>query len=290
MQLQFNDLLDSEGIDRKTVLVLRHRPTEPKLRRQLPWLAAEHPDMFNAYQQTQGPKLESAFKKARYVASFIAYESNKALFIGLYKRGDWRTLQPKDFKTVPGKEELSQRYGENWSRQPETVFDLNLQPFYERWKGKLIIEWPGAQISWWRWSARNVLPVYAVLEQSFLDEEMPSWENLVLTWDELQVLPSNWQDALKHWRGVYLIFDQKDGKFYVGSAYGHENMLGRWQNYRATGHGGNKELRRRNLPSTFQFSILQRVSPDMPPEEVIQVETTWKKRLHTYVPVGMNEN
>ena len=56
--MQFNDLLHGREIDPASVLALHHRPHEPVLRRVLPWLAAEKPDVFNAYQQTQGPKLE----------------------------------------------------------------------------------------------------------------------------------------------------------------------------------------------------------------------------------------
>ena len=43
-------------------------------------------------------------------------------------------------------------------------------------------------------------------------------------------------------------------------------------------------------PEHFVFSILQRVSPDMPMEEVVQVENTWKERLQTRAPYGLNRN
>src|SRR6185503_20519149 len=51
--VEFNDLLGKEGIDPKTVLVLRHRPQQREFRKVLPWLAAERPDIDNAYQQQQ---------------------------------------------------------------------------------------------------------------------------------------------------------------------------------------------------------------------------------------------
>ena len=115
------------------------------------------------------------------------------------------------------------------------------------------------------------------------------WNELVLTWEELGLLPAGWKSALREWRGIYYIFDASDGKGYVGSAYGHNNILGRWQHYAASGHGGNKLLKRRN-PRDFQFSILQRVSPDMADDDVIRVESTWKERLHTRKPFGLNDN
>ena len=68
-----NDLLVGKGIDPTQVLVFRHRPTEPQLRKVLPWLAAEKPDVFNAYQQTHPPKVEKAMLRAQYVASSLTW-------------------------------------------------------------------------------------------------------------------------------------------------------------------------------------------------------------------------
>ncbi len=50
--MTLNDLLTGRGVDPRQVVVMRHRPREPKLNRVMPWLAAEHPEVFNAYQQT----------------------------------------------------------------------------------------------------------------------------------------------------------------------------------------------------------------------------------------------
>lgn len=289
--VQLNDMLRIEGIDPKGVLVLRHRPHERELRRVLPWLAAERPDVFNAYQQTQqNPKVEGAYRKASHIASFFGHQSGKALFIGLYRRGDSRPMGFDDYWSVPAYREMKAFDLQGFTGVRESVlwFDLELTDFYAEWKGRLIVDWPGLERSWWRWADRNRIPVDAVLERSALDAEMPSWDALSLTWDELKILPSKWQAALTEWRGIYFIFDESDGRGYVGSAYGEDNILGRWLNYAATGHGGNKELRKRE-PANFRFSILQRVSPDMEPADIIRLEGTWKDRLHTR-EFGMNEN
>ena len=129
----------------------------------------------------------------------------------------------------------------------------------------------------------------SILEDSALDADMPEWDEIALTWEELRVLPTRWKSALSQWRGIYFIFDNEDGKGYVGSAYGKDNLLGRWLNYAAVGHGGNKLLKQRN-PQSFSFSILQRVSPDMEAADVIRLEATWKERLHTRQPYGLNDN
>ena len=99
--VEFNDLLGKEGSDPKTVLVLRHRPRERELRKVLPWLAAERPDTYNAYQQQQSPSVETAMVKADDVASFIGHEAGKALFIALYHRGQWHPLTHDDYWRVP---------------------------------------------------------------------------------------------------------------------------------------------------------------------------------------------
>lgn len=103
------------------------------------------------------------------------------------------------------------------------------------------------------------------------------------------MLPSSWRARLAEWRAIYLIFDESDGKAYVGSAYGQENILGRWQAYARDGHGGNRELLGRD-PRTFRFTILERLAPDLLPEEAIAKERRWKSRLHSRVPFGLNAN
>ena len=58
--IELNHLLATQAIDPEKVLVMRHRPFEAELQKVLPWLAAERPDVFNAYQQTQGERVENA--------------------------------------------------------------------------------------------------------------------------------------------------------------------------------------------------------------------------------------
>jgi hypothetical protein len=294
--MDLNTLLKSKGIDPREVIVMRHRPPEARLAKVIGWLAAEKPDLFNAYQQTQGAKVERAMLELvgkGYVASFIAYGSGKALFVGLYKIGETTPLTFDTYWNVPAYAELREFNMNGFVPEPDrqTIlwFDLTLTNHFVEWKGKLVIGWPAPDISWWRRAERNVMPVIAINEESVLETAMPAWDAINLSWEELSVLPSKWRSALSHWRGVYFIFDESDGKGYVGSAYGDSNIYGRWSEYSASGHGGNKLLKKRN-PCDFRFSILQRVSPDMSADEVIRLESSWKARLHTRHPFGLNEN
>ena len=291
--MHLNDLLRGQRIDPEHVLVFRHRPHEPQLRKVLPWFAAEAPEVFNAYQQTQGPRVEKAMQRASHVAAFIGHEPGKALFVGLYAIGATTPLTRDSYWQIPAYVTLktfgARGFDEQDPRPSVLWFELTLTDFYAAWKGKLIMSWPPPERAWWRRAHRNELSVLALLEESAFDAAMPEWDELALTWEDLRVLPTRWKSALSQWRGIYVIFDHDDGKSYVGSAYGKDNLLGRWLHYAAVGHGGNKYLRRRN-PRSFSFSILQRVSPDMHADEIIRLEATWKARLHTRHPDGLNDN
>ena len=293
--MNLKDLLLGKGIDPRRVLVLRHRPIEAKLNKVLPWLAAERADVFNAYQQTQKKQVEGEIAHAEHVAAFIGHEPGKALFVGLYSVKGSRPISPQQYGEIPANAELKAFGHEGFTEEsPDSSilwFDLGLTDFYVHWKGKLVVRWPPKDMNWHRWAHKpnNQMPVLAVLEDSALDAAMPEWDEIVLSWEGLRVVPTCWKSVLSQWRGIYYVFDTSDGKGYVGSAYGETNLLGRWQDYAASGHGGNRFLRKRD-PRNFRFAILQRVSPDMDASDIIRLESTWKERLHTRHPYGLNDN
>ena len=119
------------------------------------------------------------------------------------------------------------------------------------------------------------MTVLAVFRASAFDAEMPAWEEMTLTWDEL---PSSRHAGatlrvagdLLHLRHIGL----KLRRFRLRRF----ESLGRWLGYAARGHGGNVLLRERDAKH-FRFSILQRVSPDMDATDVIRLEASWKQRL-----------
>lgn len=182
-------------------------------------------------------------------------------------------------------------FTEESSRSSILWFDLALTAFYAHWKGKLIVRWPGKELSWWRWAhnPKNEMEVLAILDESAFDAPMSKWDAIDFTWDQLRVLPTRSKSALSQWRGIYYIFDTSDGKGYVGSAYGESNLYGRWVNYAARGHGGNRLLRQRD-PRNFRFTILELVAPVRDAGDVIRLEASWKERLHTREPYGLNDN
>ena len=291
--LTFNDLLGLSGIAEKDVLVFRHRPFEPALNRVFDWILAERPDLFDCYQSTHAQRTESALTRARYLASFIRHAPGTALFAGFYEVASSRKLSVRDIMERPLHRELMSLGMAGIKavegRDAASVFELPVTSWHENWRGRMIVRWPGLERSWYRWADRNTFEIDAIARESLFAPAMPSWDALSLEWNELLLMPSSWQANLRNWRGIYLIIDQSDGKQYVGSAYGAENILQRWREYARSGHGGNSLLRPRNS-ATFRFSILQRTSPDLPDAEVIAIERTWKDRLRTRAPWGLNEN
>lgn len=291
--LTLNQLIRLSGIEPKDVLVFRHRPREPQINRIFPWLAAERPDLFDCYQSTHGANTESALARARYLASFIRHKPGQALFIGFYAVRSYRSMAVEACLSRPCHRELMSLGLEGMKatagRESVLEFDLPLLDWHKEWRGRLIVQWPGLERSWYRWGDRNEFAVAAIAEDDLLAPAMPAWEELIIAWNELGVLPTSWRTALSHWRGVYLVIDRSNGSQYVGSAYGAENILQRWKEYARTGHGGNKLLRGCD-PANLRFAILQRVSPDLPDAEVIRIEGNWKDRLGTRAPHGLNEN
>jgi hypothetical protein len=133
------------------------------------------------------------------------------------------------------------------------------------------------------------MDVVSIAIEDQFSEEMPRWDQLIIPWRRLAKLQPSWRASLKEWRGIYFVFDERKRKGYVGSAYGSENILGRWKNWSKSGHGGNKYLRESD-PRNLVFSILELDAQNRPIPEIIRKENSWKSRLHTKWPAGLNGN
>jgi hypothetical protein len=295
--MDFRDLLRVQRFDadsKNTIVLLRHRPFEPKLARAMPWMISERPDLFEAYQSVPG-RPETAISKAELVASFLGIRPGTAHFVGLYRVRASRPLDLDAFWSIPENQVLRDLgylgFTPEQAAKSGTLlqFDLELLPFYTNWRGRLAIDFSPPERAWFRWVDRGIFPVRAILEESAFAPQPADWHQIDLTFGQLAVLPQSWRARLAEWRGVYLIYDESDAKAYVGSAYGRENILSRWQAYVRDGHGGNRELRGRD-PKNFRFTILERLSPDLPPDEVIAKEASWKLRIHSRIPHGLNAN
>jgi hypothetical protein len=96
-------------------------------------------------------------------------------------------------------------------------------------------------------------------------------------------------------KGIYLISDAKTGTLYVGSAYNEKGIWGRWETYvKTNGHGNNKILRALidddpNYGDNFRFSILMLLPQTITPDEAIEKERLFKRKLGTKT-FGLNLN
>lgn len=288
--LTFNTVLETLGIDPAGTLLVRQTPKEAALRRVLPWIALERSNLYLAYHQVQWPAAERAQAKAERLISFIGHESGKGVLAGAYSVGPSSSLRSADYWDIPEHRALAAHgmAGPDGGRSEMLRFELTTLVALDDYIGRITVDWPPPAQSWFRWAHRQQLPLAALHPETTLTPPMPAWNEIVLPHSDLQLLPATWAAALAQWRGVYLVFDTERQKGYVGAAYGPENILGRWLDYADTGHGGNALLTA-SQTSSLRFSILQRTSPDMPPDEVQRLEASWKRRLHTREH-GLNAN
>ena len=167
---------------------------------------------------------------------------------------------------------------------------------FEEYENRLVIEWGKSALAWHQ-KGTSEKPVLAI--ESFA-KPFIGYENVILSYDELKAVVENrldyslWQSALSSVNAVYLIVDTETGQQYVGSAYGENGLLGRWSCYISTLHGGNKLMKEvlcshPDRYQSFQFSILQILPKTITQDEIIHIESLWKKKLLS-ARFGMNEN
>jgi len=143
--------------------------------------------------------------------------------------------------------------------------------------------------------------VSEVLRERYSGERFPGYEGINHDFCALEAVfraqRPDWKAPLENIKGVYLIVDKRNGKKYVGSAYGDFGVWARWSSYIGTGHGGNDELtqliKRKGLDyarRNFRISLLEFRSPKTEDRVIIERETYWKEALLSRRPFGYNKN
>ncbi|MEO0911503.1 MAG: GIY-YIG nuclease family protein [Pseudomonadota bacterium] len=291
--MRLNTLLREAGLAPEACAVMLHTPQKPKLRRMLPWLAAERPDVFATYQSVHVRNVEPTLKARRNVVVFLDIGAGRQVLAGLYAVEGWEERPLEALDADPAFIALSRDWGDlrvtEYARErgeaTRCVFDMRRCDALAAYRGRLVIAKPKGR-GYVRLAENLDAEVLALAEHSLLVAPPPEWRDFVVTGAEVRRLPRDWAARLAEWRGVYLIVDEVDGARYVGSAYGAENLAGRWAAHVAGARGVTKHLAARD-PAGFRFSILERVSPDMEVEDVVALENSWKLRLHT-IDFGLN--
>jgi len=168
---------------------------------------------------------------------------------------------------------------------------------FEKYFGRVVIEYKNkaTQLCCWAETVIRRCKVLQILEDTFDDDIFPGYENVNISWKELQNILNKvaWKTALENQKGIYLITDKNNGKMYVGSAYGTNMIYGRWSTYIKNGHGGNAELRALDfsyIKDNFYYSILDIYKSTTLDKIIIERESWWKKTLQTRGEFGYNKN
>ncbi|MFW8637042.1 hypothetical protein [Cribrihabitans pelagius] len=291
--MNLSTVLQSAGVALEDTAVLLHTTTLEPLRRMLPWMADRDPELFDAYQSVHSPQAEVTLSARNFVASFVALGNGHMLFAGMFRKAGARRLPVEEIYQDPRFQRLADSYGAS-DTAPEVniarggnqvLFDFEPVDHLRDLRGRMQIRSvPGRRYV--RLAENLDAPVAAISPAPMFAPPCPGWRDLVLTGGEVRSLPEAWARKLAAWRGIYLIVDQTDGARYVGSACGQENLLGRWREHVARDAGVTRESALRN-PLQFRFSIVERVSPDMPPEDIVAIERNWMHRLDT-IERGLN--
>ena len=290
-----NDMLTASGVAPYDVAVVLHKSTLQPLRRLFPSLVFERQDLFEAYQAVHSSKAAATLRKRRFVASFVVFGADKMLFAGLFEVRNAQTRPTSEIYADSRYEELSQLYGATdtapevniAARTHQTHFEMEPMAELDDLRGRLQIAVPPGR-TYARLAENLYAPIVAITPRPITAPPPPNWNALVLRAAEIPALPGSWRQVLAQWRGIYLIVDERDGARYVGSAYGEDNLLGRWLVHVAGSVGVTVELAKRD-PAHFRFSILELLSPAASDQDVITVENSWKDRLHTRA-FGLNVN
>jgi hypothetical protein len=183
------------------------------------------------------------------------------------------------------------------------AYTVELDQQYSEYIGRLLIHYPGPRV---RGRAVNLekhysnLIVSQVFDKPYSGEAFCGYENIAHGFSQLESIfkqsKQDWKAALENVKGVYLIVDKKNGKMYVGSAYGDLGIWSRWSCYIGTGHGWNDELTKlikdngiQYARDNFQFSILEYRSMKTDDQVIIDREQYWKKILLSS-SFGYNKN
>ena len=131
-------------------------------------------------------------------------------------------------------------------------------------------------------------------------KEFNGYQNVSLSHIELQHIINNtepsWKLALSSVKAIYVITDIKTGKLYIGSAYGREGLLNRWNKYVTNLTGENKEFEalvkekgEGYIPNNFKYSILEIFDTKTKDDYILERENYWKNVFETK-KFGMNKN
>ena len=280
--LYFSDILNKVGLDPKRVKLIRHALSDKN------FMECYRAGKVFEYTCHQKAGFSNGYD---YWAVFISGVGTLAELYAVYKVGD---SVPDTADLVP--EGLPETEASQYNSK-YVVYQLTPVDFLKEYERRLIIDW-GKGTRKWDQKGTTEKPIVSIRQNR--NKPFPGFEALILTFDELNELYleeeiyGDWRTAMSSVNAIYLIVDCKTGKQYVGSTYGSDGLWGRWKCYVDTHHGNSVKMKDLicDFPQryhSFQFSILQILPKNISPDEAVQVETLYKKKLLS-MKFGMNKN
>jgi hypothetical protein len=283
--MNLNELVKMRGFDiKKRIKLVRHKEKGFDVN------SLYKQGMIDIYQSIQS---KDVFRDCDVILSFIGIEESKAVYIGAYEIGT---------KLNFSKENIPEYfpYKDMFEKDFYYQYQLNKINLLEDMVDRLVIDWGKSAINWQQWLYEDKpKQIIEVLPQGYV-KDFPGFDEIILTYDELKTIVKN-PDANKVWHtmlasvsGVYLIVDMTDGSQYVGSAYGKNGILGRWNEYVDKKHGGSARLEallivEPNRYYMFQFTVLRTLPKSMMSNQVIAYEQMYKQKLGSRA-FGLNGN
>ncbi len=271
--IRFNCLLRDEGLYPTDVKLVRHKATRRRGRPtpyQL-WRAAD--GRLELYQSIQR---RAVFEGARLLASFVATPLNETLFVGLYAVNGVGTAAPGLLDPISGKDVGGLH-----------LYDLAMAQELAEYRGRLIVEWGDAYRAWVQ-LARNQDKAVIEIRRSVDEPPFPGFHDICDRLSGLATVPLSWREVLSSVGGVYLLTCPDTGKQYVGSARGAAGFWGRWEEYIADGHGGNRRMQ--EVPAAdYQVTVLKVASSSAGSDALDEMESRWKRKL-LIREFGLNAN
>lgn len=279
---QFHEFLERCGYDPRSTRLLRH-----DARGGLAWRRGQDAFLcFASFQtRTNSPYNGAPTHACHFIAGPTIDGTATALFVGTTEVGNGRPWDREELPLVRDEEIIAQ---ERASLHPLDLFDLSWCAACRAYVERVLIDWGPGTRSWSQWADRKHKPILE-LRLDARETPFPGFGGFRERVSSLSGLPQSWRAALESVRGVYLLVTDR-GQQYVGSAYGVDGFLGRWRQYAANGHGGNRELMRLDLDlRDYQVSILEVASPEMSAADIIAREGAWKDKLGARAH-GLNAN
>ena len=277
MALRFNAILAQYGIAPATVRLLRHQDRRSEKGRTPYELWRDDRPAFEIYQQTQSFTNRSKLQ-APFWASFVVTGGGETLLAGFYGS---RYLGINTVERIWPHTIGSDPIGTC------DVYDLMLSEHLNDLAGRLVVEWGAAERAWIQ-RADNQNKIVLQIREAFREPDFPGFSRFIEPLSRIERLPATWITTLSASRGIYLLTCPQTREQYVGSATGVDGFYGRWLSYASNSHGGNVGLTSRD-PSDYQVSILEVAGSSSTADEIMALETLWKRKLQSR-EMGLNRN